>query len=71
MLLTELAGETCQLTPAQASKLRGQAGWTGLLLHGKCGRLALRFLKERQYSTDGNHTLSQSQVQELRLLPHI
>ena len=64
----ELAAETSQLSPAQASKLRGQAGWTGSLLHGKCGRLALRFLKQRQYAKDGDRTLSLQQLRELRLL---
>ena len=67
----ELATESQQLTPAQASKLRGQAGWTGSLLHGKCGRLALRFLKERQYAKDGDSSLSHAQMRELRLLLHI
>ena len=62
------AAESGQLSPAQASKLRGQAGWTGSLLHGKCGRLALRFLKERQYAKDGDRTLWQSQLRELWLL---
>ncbi|CAE6920920.1 aspC [Symbiodinium sp. CCMP2592] len=60
--------ESGQLSPAVASKLRGQAGWTGSLLHGKCGRLALRFLKQRQYATDGDRTVTPSQLQELRLL---
>ena len=67
----ELATESRQLTPAQASKLRGQAGWTGSLLHGKCGRLALRFLKERQYAKDGDSSPSHAQLRELQLLLHI
>ena len=64
----DLAAETGQLSPAQAAKLRGQAGWTGSLLHGKCGRLALRFLKERQYAKDGVQSLTPLQLRELWLL---
>ena len=33
----DLAAETDQLSPAQAAKLRGQAGWTGSLLMASAG----------------------------------
>ena len=59
---------TRSLTPAQASKLPGQAGWAGSLLHGKCGRLALRFLKSRQYSGDKDSTVNDFAARELQLL---
>ena len=62
------AVSTRSLTPAQASKLRGQAGWAGSLLHGKCGRLALRFLKTRQYAADQVATVSDFEARELQLL---
>ena len=63
-----MAVSTRSLAPAQASKLRGQAGWAGSLLHGKCGRLALRFLKSRQYSGDKDTTVNDFAARELQLL---
>ena len=48
--------------------MRGQAGWAGTLLHGKCGRLALRFLKSRQYSGDKDTAVSDFAARELQLL---
>ena len=39
------------LTPAEASTLRGQAGWTATLSAGRFGRIGMRFLKERQYQS--------------------
>ena len=63
-----MAVSTRSLTPAQASKLREQAGWAGSLLHGKCGRLALRFLKSRQYSQNQDTTVDDSAARELQLM---
>ena len=60
--------QTLSLTPAQAAKLRGQAGWAGSLMHGKFGRLALSFLKERQYSQTATYGVSPHQLRELQLL---
>ena len=60
--------QTMSLTPAQAAKLRGQAG---SLMHGKFGRLALNFLKERQYSKGGTCDVSPLQLRELQLLAHL
>ena len=64
----ETAAETCQLCPAQSSKLRGQEGCTVSRPHGECGWLALPFLKQRGYSKDGDRTFLHDQLRELRFL---
>ena len=40
------------LTPAQASKLRGKAGWASSNLFARLGRVGLSALKDRQYWTE-------------------
>ena len=40
------------MTPAEASKLRGMAGWCASNTFGRVGRLGLAQLKRRQYATD-------------------
>ena len=52
----------------RASKLRGIAGWAGSHLCGKCGRLALRFLKDRQYDKSGCVDVDDVQMEELQHL---
>ena len=37
------------LAKAEAAKLRGQVGWTGSLSTGKCGRIGVEVLKNKQY----------------------
>ena len=59
------------LTPAQAAQLRGQAGWAGSLMHGKFGRLALNFLKTRQYQHEESAQVSRHQLRELQLLARL
>ena len=39
-----------QTTPAQASKIRGVAGFTALAMYGRIGRVAMGPLKQRQYT---------------------
>ena len=39
-----------QTTPAQASKIRGIAGFTALAMYGRIGRVAMGPLKQRQYT---------------------
>ena len=63
--------QTMSLTSAQAAKLRGQAGWAGSLMHGKFGRIALSFLKERQYSHEGSFGVFPHQLRELQLLARL
>ncbi|OLP77008.1 hypothetical protein AK812_SmicGene42982 [Symbiodinium microadriaticum] len=62
---------TKYLSSAQAAKLRGQAGWSASLMHGKCGRLALNFLKQRQYQQSGDFSLQEHQLQELDMLSYL
>ena len=62
----ERAGSTGSLTSAQAGKLRGLAGWSGSLLHGKCGRLHLQFLKPRQYQEIKSDIVNEDDMEELR-----
>ena len=66
-----MATKTMEMTPAQAAKLRGQAGWAGSLMHGKCGRLAINFLKRRQYSKHNSHAITPADLKELQLLARL
>ena len=53
-------------TPAEASTLRGQAGWTATLSAGRFGRIGMRVLKERQYQSPYVRcSLDKHNVQEL------
>ena len=45
------------LTPAEASTLRGQAGWTATLSAGRFGRIGMQFLKTRQYQSHSERSL--------------
>ena len=60
------------LTPAEASTLRGQAGWTATLSAGRFGRIGIRFLKERQYqSPSACSSLDEHDVQALTFLSFV
>ena len=57
------------LTPAEASTLRGQAGWTATLSAGRFGRIGMHFLKTRQYQSHlESSTLDEDDVQALKFL---
>ena len=57
------------LNPAEASTLRGQAGWTATLSAGRCGRIGMHFLKKRQYqSRSERSSLDEHDVQALKFL---
>ena len=43
----------------------------GQVRFGKCGRLAFRFLKERQYSQDGSRAVDDHQTRELIMLAYV
>ena len=57
---------TTKLTNAEASKARGQAGWTGSLAAGKCGRVGTEVLKRHQYGDKPD--LTEDEVMELTFL---
>ena len=58
--------------PAEASTLRGQAGWTATLSAGRFGRIGMRFLKERQYqSPSARSSLDEHDVQALKFLSFV
>ena len=60
------------LTPAEASTLRGQAGWTATLSAGRFGRIGMHFLKERQYqSPSAPSSLDEHDVQALKFLSFV
>ena len=61
--------QTMSFAPAQAAKLRGQAG--GSLIHGKFDRLALNFLKARQYQHEESTSEPDHQLRELQLLARL
>ena len=46
-----------ELGPGRASKIKGQLGWSASSTAGRWGRLGLRVLSERQYSTDGDTSI--------------
>ena len=54
-----------KLSTADASKARGQAGWTGSLAAGKCGRVGTEVLKRHQYGDEPD--LTEDEVMELSL----
>ena len=57
------------LTPAEASTLRAQAGWTATLSAGRFGRIGMHFLKERQYQSPSERSsLDEHDVQALKFL---
>ena len=49
--LTDVIGEGF-LPKGVAATLRGTAGWTGSLAAGRCGRIGLEILKNKQYGAD-------------------
>ena len=60
------------LTPAEASTLRGQAGWTTTLSAGRFGRIGMRVLKERQYQSPSvRSSLDEHDVQKLQFLSSV
>ena len=62
------------LTPAEASTLRGQAGWTATQSAGRFERIGMRFffLKERQYqSPSARSSLDEHDVQALKFLSFV
>ena len=54
---------------SEASSLRGQAGWLGSNAAGRCGRIGLRVLRDKQHSSDP--TLSDDQREDLRFLARV
>ena len=67
-----LAIARVSLTPAEASTLRGQAGWTATLSAGRFGRIGMRFLKERHYqSPSAPSSLDEHDVQALKFLSFV
>ena len=60
---------TMSISTAEASKARGQAGWTGSLAAGKCGRTGTEVLKRHQYGDDAK--LTEEEAQELTFLKAI
>ena len=57
------------LTPAEASTLRRQAGWTATLSAGRFGWIGMHFLKTRQYQSHFERsTLDEDDVQTLKFL---
>ena len=60
------------LTPAEASTLRGQAGWTATLSAGRFGLIGIRFLTERQYqSPSAPSSLDEHDVQAFKFLSFV
>ena len=44
--------EQKSLWSGKAAKLRGKFGWAAMSAYGRCGRVGMRALSERQYSTN-------------------
>ena len=60
------------LTPAEASTLRGQAGWTATLSAGRFGRIGMRFSQRKQYqSPSARSSLDEHDVQALKFLSFV
>ena len=55
-------------TPAEASKLRGKAGWASTHLFARIGRTGLSALKDRQYSSLSDSSITQNLREALHVL---
>ena len=54
------------LGTAEASKARGQSGWTGSLAAGRCGRVGAEVLKKHQYGDCAD--LTEDEIEDLSFL---
>ena len=44
------------LLSGRAAKVRGKFGWAAMSAYGRCGRVGMRALSDRQYSTESELT---------------